>query len=334
LRVPRLIEKLHARIKSQVEVGGTLKRALGRWAMKIASGPDTLAKNVSRNLADTFVYRKMRDALGGQLNCLIVGGAALSDDLARFLTNIGLPVYTGYGLTEASPVIAVNAPGLCRIGTVGKPFPGVEVRLGEQNKEILARGPNIMQGYYRNQQATDETIDKEGWLHTGDQGEFDADGFLRITGRIKELLKTSNGKYVSPVPIELALAKSPLIDQAMVIAEGRQFVSCLLFPDHDYLHRRKGNDGKAGLTDDAFLQTPEIRAEVEALLGEVNASRDHHEKVCKYRFVLTPPSVERDDLTPTMKIRRHIVCEKYRELIDEMYSENSYAEPLESKEAG
>jgi long-chain acyl-CoA synthetase len=320
--VPRLIEKLYARIVKQIDAAMLPKRQLGRWAVDLARTQDPLAtRRWAMDVADAMVFRKLRGALGGQLRYLIVGGAALAPDLGRFLTNVGIPVYTGYGLTEASPVLTTNCPAANRLGSVGRPFPGVEVRIGAE-AEILARGDNIMRGYHRDPAATAAAIDGDGWLHTGDCGRFDDDGYLVITGRIKELLKTSNGKYVCPVPIEQALTASKLVDQAMVVAEGRHFVTALLFPDLEFVRLLKEREGCAAMGDAEFLAGPVVQAEVAALLKVVNAGLDRWEQVKAVRFAPAPTAVG-DELTPTMKLRRHVVAVKYRQLIEDLYQESN-----------
>ena len=326
--VPRLVEKLHARILGDIDAGGPMKRSLGHWALERADhrAPET-SHSWSDGVAESILYRKVRAALGGNLRYCIVGGAALADDLARFLTNVGVPVYVGYGLTECAPVAAVNRPGAARIGTVGKPFPGVEVRIGAQD-EILVRGANVMKGYHRDETATAATVDAQGWLHTGDCGRFDADGYLIITGRIKELLKTSNGKYVCPVPIEQALMAHPLVEQAMVIADGRNFVSALLFANPEALHRARLRDVGETLSDAAYAASPAVNREIDSLLATINAGLDHWEQVRRWRLVTTMPTVEGNELTPTLKIRRHVVAQVHAALIEAMYRDEPGAAPL------
>lgn len=318
--VPRLIEKLYARIVKRFDEASWPKRQLGRWALEHALKDDPEAKKPwTMDVADTLVYQRLREALGGRLKALIVGGAALAPDLGRFLTNVGVPVYCGYGMTEASPVISLNRVGDCRLGTVGRPFPGVEVRISSDG-EILAKGPNIMRGYHRDPESTSKTIDADGWLHTGDLGRFDADGYLVITGRVKELLKNSNGKYVCPVPIEHALCGSPLVDQAMVVAEGRPFAAALLFTEADALQRGKERLKLTHLSDEQFLASDPVKAEMRALLEEVNTHLDRWERIHAFRFVLKPLTVG-EELTPTMKIKRHVVAAMYHDLIETMYQE-------------
>ncbi|MBA3697577.1 MAG: long-chain fatty acid--CoA ligase [Planctomycetes bacterium] len=318
--VPRLIEKLYARIVKRFDEASWPKRQLGLWALEHALKDDPLVKKPwTMDVADTLVYQRLREALGGRLKALIVGGAALAPDLGRFLTNVGVPVYCGYGMTESSPVISLNRPSDCRLGTVGKTFPGVQVRITADG-EILAKGPNIMRGYHRDPEATAKTITPDGWLHTGDLGRFDADGYLIITGRVKELLKNSNGKYVCPVPIEHALCGSPLVDQAMVVAEGRPFTAALLFTEADALQRGKERLKLKSLSDEQFLASDAVKAEMRALLEEVNTHLDRWERIHAFRFVLKPLTVG-EELTPTMKIKRHVVAAMYHDQIEQMYQE-------------
>ncbi|MBA3847321.1 MAG: long-chain fatty acid--CoA ligase [Planctomycetes bacterium] len=318
--VPRIAEKLHARIADGAAAKSGLGGLIGRWAVGHADRDDPLAPTWSHGVADRLVYRKVRDALGGRLKYLIMGGAALSPELTRFLLNVGAPLYVGYGLTEAAPVVACNAPGLMRPGSVGPAWPGVEIRIGERD-EILARGAGIMRGYHRDPDATAATIDREGWLHTGDCGKLDGDGYLTITGRLKELFKTSNGKYVCPVPIEQALVASGLIDQAMVVAEARPYTTALLFAAPEALARVKTRLGCVGQDDATFIAGPEMKREVEALVARANHGFDHWEQVQKWRLVATVPSVEGGELTPTMKLKRHVVAQRHAAIIESMYAE-------------
>ncbi len=327
--VPRLIEKLHARIRAQVAESVAIKRQLGRWALEMASSHEPTHHPLALRIADRLIYSKLRQALGGELKYFIVGGAALADELQRFLAGVGIPCFTGYGMTEASPVISVNRPGASRIGSVGQAFPGVRIRLAA-NGEILAAGDGVMRGYHADPLATAAAIDDAGWLHTGDLGRMDEAGYLTITGRMKELFKTANGKYVAPVPIEQALVavsqeSGCLFDQAMIIAEGRPCVSALLFPDGEALRRRKQAHGCDRLSDADFLARSEIAttvlSEIEQVITKVNAGLDQWMQVRHWRLVPAPPTVDRDELTPTMKLRRHVLMQRYQALIDEMYAQ-------------
>jgi len=320
--VPRLIEKVHARIAADIAGGNVFKRLMGSWALERADNhPPAAVHEIADTVADTLLYKKVRAAFGGQLRYLIVGGAPLSDDLHRFLLNVGVPVYLGYGLTECSPVAAVNRPGEASVGTCGRPYPGVEVRIGAHD-EVLVRGPNVMRGYHRDPVATAAVIDGDGWLHTGDRGRFDDQGRLIITGRIKELLKTSGGKYVSPVPIEQKLVQHPLLDQAMVIADGRHCVTALLFPNPDTVATAKRKAG-TDVPDAEFLASKEFAADFERHVREVNATLNQWEQVRQTRLICVPPSIANDQLTPTFKLRRHQVAQAYAKEIDQMYRELS-----------
>lgn len=317
--VPRLLEKVHAKFQANLELATGLKKKLGMAAWdrahaKVPGSKDTLMDK----LYDALVYKKMRAGLGGNLRIVISGSAPLDPKLAAFLINIGLPMYEGYGLTEASPVISCNYPGHRKLGTVGLAFPGVEVKIGDDG-EILARGPNIMKGYHNKPTETAEVIDRSGFLHTGDLGHIDNEGFIKITGRKKELFKTANGKYVAPVPIEQAIAGNKLVDMVMVVAEGKPFTTCLIFPDFENLKAVKSELGADGSENNGFLDSKEAKAYVQKTLDEVNAKLNHWEQVQKFQIIKSPISIDTGELTPTMKIRRHVVMEKCRAEIDSMY---------------
>lgn len=318
--VPRLLEKAHAKFQANVETATGLKAKLAKAAWARAHSKDPAAKRGFKDkIFDALVYKKMRAAMGGNLRLLISGSAPLDGALNAFFINVGLPVYEGYGLTESSPVISCNFPGHQKLGTVGLAFPGVEVKIADDG-EILSRGPNVMKGYYNKPEETAQSIDKMGWLHTGDLGHIDAEGFIKITGRKKELFKTANGKYVAPVPIEQAIASAnKLVDMAMVVAEGKSFTTCLIFPDFENIEAIKKELGCDGMATETFLSSSQALDCVKKTLDEVNAKLNHWEQVQKFVISKTPITVEAGQLTPTMKIRRHVVTEKYRQEIDSMY---------------
>lgn len=316
--VPRLLEKVHAKMQANLELAQGFKKIIGTkaWNRAHSKVPGSKDSFMDR-IYDALVYKKMRAALGGNLRITISGSAPLDPSLAAFLLNIGIPVYEGYGLTEASPVISCNFPGHRKLGTVGLAFPGVEIKIGDDG-EILTRGPHVMKGYYNKPVETAEVIDKMGWLHTGDLGHLDPENFIKITGRKKELFKSANGKYVAPVPIEQAIAGNKLVDMVMVVAEGKPFTTCLIFPDFENIAAVKTELGiQTG--NDVFLESPEAKAYIQKSLDEVNAKLNHWEQVQKFVVIKTPITVDSGQLTPTMKIRRHIVMEKYRAEIDSMY---------------
>lgn len=318
--VPRLLEKLYGKLREKAESSPFPRRQIARWAIARAfrENPDR-ARGWSDELADRLVYSKFREGLGGSFRRVIAGGAALAPRLHRFYLNIGLPVYQGYGLTEAAPVLSTNFEGHNKIGTVGPAFPGVEIKV-DASGEILARGENIMLGYHLAESETRKAIDEEGWLHTGDLGHIDREGFLVIDGRAKDLLKTSTGKYVCPVPIEMALCESRFVDMAMVIAEGKPFVSALLFIDRQKLSIVRHHHKNESLSDEDALNSPFFKDRLAARIEIVNTRLNQWEKIHAYRCSLEAPTIENEQLTPTMKLRRHIVEERYHTLINDIYS--------------
>lgn len=320
--VPRLLEKVRAKMYSQAEAERGMARTIARSALRRADrrAAGSAARGPAGLVANLLVYRRLRSAMGGRLRTVISGGAPLSKGVATFFVNIGLPLYEGYGLTEASPVIACNFPGANRVGTVGRPFPGVEVRIADDG-EILARGPNLMRSYHRDGEMTRLILDREGWLHTGDLGRLDGEGFLIVTGRKKELFKTSTGEYVSPVPIEHALCACPLVDMALVIADERKYLSCLLFPDFEEVARRMEEVGAEGQSVEDFLKGGNFRMEIEEHIRRVNTHLNHWEQIRRYRVVPTRITIDGGDLTPSLKLRRHLVEEKFKGLIEEMYAQ-------------
>lgn len=321
--VPRLLEKIYAKMLANVDHAGFLKRAIGHWAFDLANDEhdDSLYKQLLHPIADKVVYSTLRQAFGGSIRIIICGGAHLNPHLAHFFIDVGLPIYEGWGLTEAATV-CVNCPGHRKVGTVGRPLTGMSIKIGPEG-EVLVHGPILMKGYYKNNEATKNAFDSEGWLRTGDKGSIDKDGYLTIIGRLKEMLKTSTGEYVVPIPIEQALSKVPLVDMAMVVAENRKYATCLLFPDLEILHKLKASQDYANLSDAEFLNTPTLRSEMQKVIGQINTHLNKAEKILDFRFIPHPPTIEKGELTPSMKIRRDAVEAKYSDLINSMYPEDS-----------
>jgi long-chain acyl-CoA synthetase len=251
---------------------------------------------------------------------LISGGAPLPVPVGRYFLNLGVPLYEGYGMTECSPVIAANYPGHSRLGTVGKPFPGVEVALTGEG-EIVVRGANVMKGYLGREQETREILDADGWLHTADLGEFDQEGFLKIRGRKKEMFKTSTGEFVSPIPLEAALCAHPLIDAAVVIAEGRKFASCLVVPDFEQVEAFRRDHRLEDLSPDELLRHERFVGEIASAVEAAGRGRNPWEHLLKFRILSAPLSIERGEITPTLMVRRHAVEARYAKRIGEMYEE-------------
>ncbi|HUI70262.1 MAG TPA: long-chain fatty acid--CoA ligase [Spirochaetia bacterium] len=317
--VPRILEKVAAGFVKAADETHGVKGVIARAAVTRArTRPVDRKPGPVDQFFDKAVYSRMRGALGGHVRQLISGAARLPPDVASLLINVGIPIYEGYGLTEASPVIAANAPGKRKVGTVGRAFPGVEIRIASDG-EVLARGPNIMVGYHNNPQATSSTLDAQGWLHTGDLGSIDKDGYLTVTGRKKELFKKSTGEYVPPGPIEEALSKIPFVDCAQTIADNRTVVVALLFPDPQKVAVLKRSVGLEELTDAEFLKSDFLRAFTQEKIDAINAHLHHTERVERFAILDHPASVETGELTPTLKLRRFAVEKKYAEVIEEMY---------------
>ncbi|MBT3784518.1 long-chain fatty acid--CoA ligase [bacterium] len=314
--VPRILEKVYAKMFSKVEQAKGLARLLGKAAFSVATSESTGFRSIFEPLLDRLIYQKFREGLGGSVKVIISGGAALNPVLARFFTAVGIPVFQGYGMTEC-PIISTNRPGYDRCGTVGQVFPSLEVKITDEG-EITVKGPGVMRGYHNRPDETAVTL-RDGWLHTGDRGFFDKEGFLCISGRIKEFLKTSNGKYVSPIPIEQELCQSSLVEGAMVVADGKNFASALLFLCPVAL-KEKFKD-LAYQSMDSLLAQESIRSEFEGLVQQVNQNLNKWEQLKTFRLIPKPLSIEDGELTPTMKMKRFAVLDKYRDIIDSMYGE-------------
>lgn len=304
--VPRLLEKIYMRIREKISDTSPPKKYIAGLAFKYASvvSPNSSKNNPIWKLFNKILYNKILDLLGGNIRIMISGGAPLSVNINRFFFNVGLPLYQGYGLTESSPVISVNHPSAVKFASCGKPIPLVNVKIANDG-EILAKGPNIMNGYYKNKAETNQVIEN-GWLKTGDLGYLDAEGFLFVNGRKKELMKTSNGKYVSPVVIEEKLKTIPHIETAMIVADGMKFVSALLFVDSKVLKSKK-------------IKFKKYNSIVEKEIETINKDLNHWEQVQKFIISKELPSVENNQLTPSMKIRRHIILEHYKKSITSLY---------------
>lgn len=319
--VPRILEKVFIKMNDRIAEYSGPKRRLVSAAMKraLSRSAGNSAWRPTDRIFNRLVYSKLREGLGGRLRYTICGSAKMRSDIGRFFWNIGIPVYEGYGLTEASPVIAANAPGQWKLGTVGRIYDSVDVRISEQG-EVLARGPNVMRGYHNNQEATRAAIEPDGWLHTGDLGSVDEEGYLTITGRRKELFKKSTGEYVPPGPIERDLSDFPVVDTAVIFADNRTYVTALLFPDMEKLRTFKEEHGFADMEDGEFLRTRYLREQMQEHIDEVNRHHHHCEWVTDFHLMEKPASVDDGELTPTLKVRRFHIEEKYADIIENMYA--------------
>ncbi len=315
--VPRMLEKVFAKIKEGAQKGSFVKKFIASKALKRAIEKEINEHKFLDKIYDIVVYKKFRLGLGGNMKMMICGGAALSLDLERFYRNIGINLLCGYGLTESSPVIATNCLGAYKFGTVGKAFASVETKIAKDG-ELLVRGPNVMIGYHNQAQLTAETI-VDGWLKTGDLVQIDKDGFIKITGRKKELFKTANGKYVNPVSLEQKLAQEiGFLTGAIIIAEGRNFVSALLFLDFELFEKFKKKFGFSG-DNASFLKSEILRNFVSRKIFEINAKLDRSEQIFKFAIIDEKISIETGEITPSMKLKRNVLEEKFKVVIDGFY---------------
>ncbi|MDA0875363.1 MAG: AMP-dependent synthetase/ligase, partial [Bacteroidetes bacterium] len=323
--VPRVLEKVYARLIARSRETTGVKGRIARWGLRRAQ-TGTSAGGAGGFLADHLVYTKWRDIFGGRLRWIISGGAALSPEIGGVFQRAGLTILEGYGLTETSPVIAFNRPDANRIGTVGTPLEGVEVRIAEDG-EILTRGPHIMAGYFRDEEKTAEVISADGWFHTGDIGHLDADGYLVITDRKKDLFKLSTGKYVMPQPLENKLAAEPLIDQCVVVGNGHKFAAALLFPNPEHLRSLAAHlDMPSGMDLTSLSTDPRIVERIQRLIDRANEGMSPWGTI--KRFVLVPEelNIENGMLTPTLKVKRSEVSRRYADRIAELYRDENEEE--------
>lgn len=318
--VPRMLEKVFLRIKDQASQAGYLKKKLACVALERA-----LNKNIDDQLKlldkifDILVYKKFRQALGGNMKMMICGGAPLSQDMERFYANIGVNLFCGYGLTETSPVIAVNHYKAHKFATVGKAFADVELKIANDG-ELLVKGSGVMKAYHNEIKKTNEVI-SDGWFKTGDLAAIDSEGFLKIIGRKKELFKTANGKYVAPVPIEQKLVQEfGCLIGAIIIAEGRKFTSALLFPDFEILDKFKRKNNCEKMSDEEFLASEILQKISEKIIERINKNLDHWQQIQKFYIVREEISIASGEITPSMKLKRSVLEEKYKDKIEEFYA--------------
>jgi long-chain acyl-CoA synthetase len=324
---PRIFEKVHAGVLAQVEASGGVKKVLFDWAVRVATqkvraeeagGTASAWVRARAALADRLVFSTVRARFGGRLKYFVSGSAPLSREILEFFSAAGLPILEGYGLTETSAAISVNLPGRTRFGTVGLVLPGHEISLASDG-EILARGPAVTAGYFDNPDATADAIE-DGWFHTGDIGEIIEGQYLKIVDRKKDLFKTSNGKYVAPGAVEVALSSnSPLIGQAVVVGAGRSYCVALVSVDAEELERFAAKHGLSG--DYATLvHTPAVTAAVQDAVDRTNARFARWEQLKKFAILDAEITVETNELTPSLKLRRKPVIERHAELIDSLYA--------------
>ena len=324
--VPRVYEKIYAGVQAAA-ADSAVKRAILDWCVGVGrqagrlrqqGAPLPLVLHLKQRLAHRLLFRKLHDALGGRLRVVISGGAPLARRVGEFFHAAGLPILEGYGMTEACPALAAGRHDSYKVGTVGPALPGVELRL-EDDGEILARGPNIAKGYYRQPEATAEVFLDDGWFATGDIGEFDADGFLRITDRKKDLLVTAGGNSVAPQNIENLLTADPLISQAMVYGDRRPFLTAVLTLDAEAARAYAGELGIGGDTTAELAANPQIRILLEWRVQRVNQRLAPFETIKKFVIAREAFSEAGDELTPTLKVKRQVVTQKYRAELEALY---------------
>lgn len=320
--VPRLLEKIHTGIKVKGQEMSGLKKRLYYWALDRAveydpENPPSGLEALKHKIADKFVYSKIRDLFGGKLLGFISGGAALSPDLFQFFNAIGLYCGQGYGLTETSPVISVTDVDHMRVGSSGRPLSNVEVKIADDG-EILTKGPNVMEGYFNNEEKTKEVMTEDGWFKTGDIGKLE-DNYLFITDRKKSVFKLSTGKYVAPQTIENKLVNNGYIDQAVVIGYKRKFCSALIVPNYENVEKRLKSKGKS--VSDEPNNDENVRKLIQKEVDKVNKELSPWETVKKFVILKEPFTIESGELTPTMKTKRPVINERYEEEINSMYEE-------------
>ena len=340
LGAPRLYEKMYAAVLQSASDAGGLKKVIAFWARRVAieyseaevggkgAGPWLKLK---RGLADRLVFSKIRDRVGGSIRFFVSGSAPLAPVIMKFFYAAGMPILEGYGLTETSPVVSVNTFEHMKFGTVGKPIRNVEARIEpdperpEGDGEILIRGPNVMQGYYRLPEKTAEVITSDGWFRTGDVGIIDAEGFLAITDRKKDLIKTSGGKYIAPQPIENELKTSRYVTQAVVVGNKRKYASVLIVPNFDNLAAWARQQGLPADDPGALIAQPQVEDLYEEVLAKVNADRPSYGTIKKFRLLERDFTIDAGELTPTLKVKRGTIEARHSDLIDTMYEEGAPA---------
>jgi long-chain acyl-CoA synthetase len=325
--VPRFYEKIFSRLMRMREKMSPTRRKIFDWAMSVGNECALALEGkhpkksvlLQRPIADALVLKKIRARTGGRIRFFVSGGAALPIEVGRAFAGFGMMVVEGYGMTETSPVIAVTPHDNIKWGYVGKPLGNIEVKIAEDG-EILTRGPHVMKGYYRSPEMTAEIIDSDGWLHTGDIGELDKEGYLRITDRKKHLIVTEGGKNVAPGPIEQMIASSDLIDQIIVIGDNRMFCSALIVPNFEILAEKMGN-ALTGLSHQDIIMRDDVRELISKNVDALQKELASYERVRRFALLAEPFTIENGMMTPTLKVKRKEAETRYKELIDSLYKD-------------
>jgi long-chain acyl-CoA synthetase len=327
ISVPRLLERTYDKIISKGRELKGIKKQIFFWAVNLGMKfkiPDTNSwfYKLRLHVADKLIFTKWREALGGAVELIVVGGAALQPRLSIIFNAAGIPVVEGYGMTESSPVIATNripSTGDIRVGTVGPPIPGVEVKIAGDG-EILCKGPNVMAGYYKEPEYTKEIIDVDGWLHTGDIGVMVENRYLKITDRKKEMFKLSSGKYVAPQVIENKLKESSFIEQVMVVGENQKFASAIISPDFNFLHNWSMRHNIDFRDNAELIQNLKVLARYQRVVNEMNKQLGQTEQIKRFRLVREEWTTGTGELSPTLKLKRKFLTRHYKKTIEEIFS--------------
>jgi long-chain acyl-CoA synthetase len=331
LHVPRFYEKVYGRVLESISQSPGIRQKIFWWAL--AQGKAMLKLTMAgrkpgwwlskkHGLASKLVFSKLKERVGGRIRFFVSGAAPLSAEIAEFFASLGMIVLEAYGLTETSPALTTNKLEKFKFGNVGPAIPNVQLKIAD-NGEILAKGPNIMKGYYKDPEGTAEAIDSDGWFHTGDIGELDEDGYLKITDRLKSILVTSGGKNVAPAPLENALALSPYIDQVMIIGDRRNFISALLVPNFEKLEAFAEEKSIPSRDREALVKNPQV---IELFEREVEKAMEQFARFEQVKkFVLLPKefTIEEEELTPTLKIKRKAVFDHFGEVIESIYADTA-----------
>ncbi len=326
LSVPRVFEKVFNSAQAKAVAGGkgNIFNAAAQTAIDYSKALDTggpgLFLRLKHALFDRLVYGKLRAAMGGNVKHAVSGGAALGDRLGHFFRGIGITILEGYGLTETSAASTVNRPDGIKVGTVGRPIPGTSVRIAADG-EIMLAGPQIFQGYWNNDAATKEAIEPDGWFHSGDIGQIDGDGFLRITGRKKELIVTAGGKNVAPAVLEDRLRANPLVSQCMVVGDAKPYIACLVTLDVESLPTWLANNGMPADTPvSSLVDDPAVNAEIQKAVDEANKAVSKAESIRKFRILAVDWTEESGELTPSLKLKRNVVMKDFADEVEGLYA--------------
>jgi long-chain acyl-CoA synthetase len=323
--VPRIFEKVFTGAQQKAiaagkgDIFGKAVDTAVAYSEAQEAGGAGIGLKIKHTVFDKLVYGKLRALFGGELTSANSGGGPLGARLTHFFNGVGIKIYEGYGLTETSPVLTANTPSSWRIGSVGKPIPGTTIRIADDG-EILARGPQIFGGYYRNESATAEAIDADGWFHTGDIGELDSDGFVKITGRKKEIIVTAGGKNVAPAVLEDRLRSHALISQAIVVGDNKPYIAAVVTVDEEQFPAWAERNGKTGRKVADLIDDPDLQAEISGAVDHANAAVSKAESIRRFAILPQDFTIEGGELTPTLKLKRNVVHDRYAEAITGLYS--------------